>query len=63
MSFFRFFGFEFYCCGVGCVLWLVGWFSVVGMGSNLGWICSGGSCGFQCGGGFAMVFWIWVLLL
>ena len=36
MSFFRFFGFEFYCCGVGCVFWLVGWFLVVGMGSNLG---------------------------
>ena len=36
---------------------------MVGMGSELGWICSGGGCRFQCGGEFAMVFWIWVLLL
>ena len=36
---------------------------MVGMGSELGWICSGGGCRFRCGGEFAMVFWIWVLLL
>ena len=52
-----FFGFRFcwriwVCCyGFGWGLWPV---VVVG---DLGLICSGGGCGFRCGGVFVMDFW------
>ena len=55
MGFFGIFGFGFCCYEFGWGLWPV---VVVG---DLGWICSGGGGGFQCGGEL-WIFGIWVLL-